>query len=112
MIPLRFTAGQGWRTLGLSGEETFEFAGLRAGVLAGAPIGVVATAVDGRRIAFTVSADVQTAFERRLLVAGGMLPSVLDHLTGAAADGTEVPTQAATEVAAEAANVTAISTTR
>ncbi len=85
VIPLRFAAGEGWRSLGLTGRERFTVEGLRDGVLEARSIEVIAETPE-RRIVFDVSADVQTAFERRLLQAGGMLPSVLEHLaeTGAA----------------------------
>ena len=80
VIPLRFAAGQGWRALGLTGHEIFTLAGVRDGVLDGTAVTVTARERD-RVVTFGVTADVHTAFERRLLVAGGMLPSVLDHLT-------------------------------
>ncbi|MCC7041434.1 MAG: aconitate hydratase AcnA [Burkholderiales bacterium] len=90
VVPLRFAAGQGWRALGLTGEETLAVEGLRSGVLDGAPIDVVATR-DDTRISFTVTADVQTAFEQRLLAAGGMLPAVLDRLLDPAPERTGAP---------------------
>lgn len=81
VVPLCFAPGQGWRERGLTGRERFALEGLRAGVLDGSPIRVIAHPDDGTvPIAFDVTVDVQTAFERRLLEAGGMLPSVLERL--------------------------------
>ena len=79
VIPLCFGAGEGWRSLGLTGRERFTIEGLRDGVLEAQSIRISAESA-GARIEFEVHADVQTAFERRLLLAGGMLPSVLDRL--------------------------------
>ncbi len=84
VIPLCFARGEGWRSLDLTGEEAFTLEGLRDGVLHGASVRVTAQA-SSRSVTFEVTADVQTAFERRLLEAGGMLPAVLDHLTDPAA---------------------------
>ena len=90
VVPLRFAPGQGWRALGLTGFETFTLSGVREGVLAGAPVTVVAHGGD-RPVTFAVTADVQTAFERRLLEAGGMLPSVLAQLSPSAAAAAAAP---------------------
>jgi aconitate hydratase len=80
VVPLRFLAGEGARALGLTGAERYSLRGLRAAVLEGTPVDVVAEGAGAARH-FTVAADVQTDAERRLLVDGGMLPSVMKHFS-------------------------------
>ncbi|MEP7328095.1 MAG: aconitate hydratase AcnA [Betaproteobacteria bacterium] len=79
VLPLRFATESGWRALGLSGTESFTLEGVRAGVLTGTPIAVTATG-DAGSIHFVVTADVHTDDERRILLAGGMLPAVLQSI--------------------------------
>ena len=76
VLPLAFMPNQGWRQLGLQGNEVFQFTGVEAGVREGTPIEV--TASDGARvIRFQACAQVLTAAERRLMAEGGIPASVL-----------------------------------
>ena len=79
VLPLRFAAGQGWRALGLTGDESFTLLGVREAVLTGSPVAVLAEGRD-TAIRFTVTAEIQTAAERRMLGDGGLLPSVFKRL--------------------------------
>ena len=79
VVPLRFASGEGARVLGLTGTETFVLRGLRDAVFKGTPVVVEATGPTGV-VKFTVSAEIQTDAERRILAEGGMLPSVLRNL--------------------------------
>jgi len=83
VLPLCFEAGEGWRSLGLTGEEQFEFSGIEAAVLRGEPVSVRAVR-DGRAIAFTARAALLTQAERQLMRAGGIPASVLETFKRAA----------------------------
>ena len=85
-----FAPGEGWRTLGLTGEEAITLDGLRASVLEGTPVQVIAERA-GFQASFAMHADVQTAFERKLLIAGGMLPAVLTTSIAGTCAGIHVP---------------------
>jgi aconitate hydratase len=76
VLPLAFKAGEGWRQLGLQGDETFSFENVEAGVRDGAPVRVIARK-DGREIRFETIPQVLTAAERRLMSDGGIPMSVL-----------------------------------
>jgi len=77
VVPLQFAPGEGWRTLGLTGEETFDLPSMRAGIKAGATLQVVATRPSGERVSFDVTPQVLTAAERRMMLDGGMMRDVL-----------------------------------
>ena len=79
VLPLAFEPGQGWRSLGLDGSERYSIRNVKEGIMTGAPINVQAIGDDGRRITFTVRAQVLTEAERQLMAAGGIPASVLHH---------------------------------
>ncbi|GAA5233698.1 aconitate hydratase AcnA [Verticiella sediminum] len=85
VLPLAFLPGQGWRQLGLTGEEQYRFTGVRAGVLDASPIDVVAEAA-GRTVQFQVLAQVLTQAERQLMCEGGIPASVLKSFLAADQD--------------------------
>ena len=76
VVPLRFAPDRGWRALGLTGDERFSLQGLRGSVLHGTPV-TVSVERDEATLRFEVTADIQTESERRILVDGGLLPSVM-----------------------------------
>jgi aconitate hydratase len=79
VLPLAFIPGEGWRQLGLQGDETFSFENIEAGVRNGEPIRVIAR--DGNReVRFQTVPQVLTAAERRLMADGGIPMSVLRGL--------------------------------
>lgn len=80
VLPLAFQPGEGWRVLGLVGDETFDFDGIEAAISAGAPVQVRARRPDGKSITFLAGAEVKTAAERRLMVQGGIPKSVMTEL--------------------------------
>lgn len=79
VLPLRFATGEGWRQLGLAGDECYALNGLRAAVLDGGRVTVHAAGVASTR-SFVVSAEIHSDAERRILRAGGLLPWVFDLL--------------------------------
>lgn len=76
ILPLAFMEGQGWRQLGLAGNESFHFENIEAGVKDGALISVTARQGD-RETRFQVRPQVLTAAERHLIAEGGIPSSVL-----------------------------------
>ncbi|RYD16815.1 MAG: aconitate hydratase AcnA [Lysobacteraceae bacterium] len=78
VLPCQFLEGQNARSLGLTGMETFDITGLAGGEAREAE--VVATAADGRRIAFKVQVLLLTPKEREFFRHGGILQYVLRQL--------------------------------
>jgi aconitate hydratase len=88
VLPLQFRAGENAQTLGLTGEEVFDIAGLLAGVkanFAGAnrELTVTAKRPDGTAVAFQAVSRIDTPQEVLYYVHGGILPYVLRQLLGA-----------------------------
>ena len=83
IVPLVFAPGDSIESLGLSGFETFAFAGLRGAVEAGTPVAATASAADGTTVRFEVRLDVSGAHESRLLAEGGIFAAILDQALGA-----------------------------
>jgi aconitate hydratase len=87
ILPLQFLPGQTVASLGLTGEETFDFVGL-AEVLSGsfAPgkqLTVTATTDAGKVTTFQTVVRIDTPQEVRYYTHGGILPFVLRQLVGA-----------------------------
>jgi aconitate hydratase len=80
VLPLELPEGQTWQSLGLSGEETFEIAGLDESLAPGAQISVQATAADGQQTEFTTTARIDTPVELDYYHNGGILQTVLRKL--------------------------------
>ena len=79
VLPLTFPPGTGWKSLGLTGRETFDLR-VPAGELAPrGPVDVVATRLDGTTVAFRVRCELHSATELEYYRAGGVLPYVMDH---------------------------------
>ena len=57
VLPLEFPEGQTWQSLGLSGEETYDIAGLDENLQPRSSITVTATANDGSAGSYTVEWD-------------------------------------------------------
>jgi aconitate hydratase len=75
IVPLAFPEGCSWRSLGLTGHEEFR---LKTGRMR--ETGFVE--VTAGAVSFRARADVPSAGEWDILLAGGMLPFLLDRLTG------------------------------
>ncbi len=82
VLPLEFTGGQSRQSLGLSGFETYEIAGLNEGLAPKATLTVRATAGDGSTRSFTALARIDTPEEMHYYRHGGILPYVLRSLVG------------------------------
>ncbi len=77
VLPLQFKDGQDTASLGLTGRETFDIVGLNDSVKPKQAIQVVATADDGKKTEFTVTARIDTEVEVEYYRNGGILQTVL-----------------------------------
>jgi aconitate hydratase len=80
VLPLQFVEGQSWRTLGLTGEEVYDIAGLGDGLKPGQKLEVEATAADGKKNRFTAKVRIDTPVELEYYKNGGILQTVLRRL--------------------------------
>jgi aconitate hydratase len=78
VLPLQFLAGQSAASLGLKGDESFDITGLQDG--AGRIADVMATAADGRKVAFKAQVLLLTPKEVEYFRHGGILHYVLRQL--------------------------------
>ncbi len=80
VLPLEFTDGATWQSLGLTGEETFDIADLGENLQVGAALSVTATAPDGTTREFTTKVRIDTPVELDYYRNGGILQTVLRKL--------------------------------
>jgi aconitate hydratase len=79
VLPLVFTNGDGWKTLGLDGTETFDISGVDS-VSPRCTISVTATKPDGKQIKFDAMCRLDTEIEIEYFKHGGILPYVLRNM--------------------------------
>ena len=77
VLPCQFLPGESRETLGLTGNETFDFTGVSEAVAKGGKATVTATAADGSKKTFQVQVRVDTPQEAEYYRSGGILPYVL-----------------------------------
>jgi aconitate hydratase len=82
VLPLEFTNGQTWQSIGLTGEEIFDFDGLGESLAPRATITVKATAPDGSAKTFPARVRIDTPVELDYYKNGGILQTVLRKLLG------------------------------
>jgi aconitate hydratase len=80
ILPLEFEPGVTWQSLGLTGEETFDFPMLDDSLRPRQKLKVVATAPDGKRMEFEVTVRIDTPVELDYYRNGGILQTVLRKL--------------------------------
>jgi aconitate hydratase len=80
VLPLEFKNGESAETLGLSGEEFFDFEGLGEGLKPFQNVRVTATAPEGSKKIFETTARVDTPVEVDYYKNGGILQTVLRKL--------------------------------
>jgi len=80
VLPLEFCGGQTWHSLGLTGEETFDIAGLGDGLKPRDELVVRAIAPDGKAVEFPVRVRIDTPVELEYYRNGGILQTVLRKL--------------------------------
>lgn len=82
IIPLVFADGQSIESLGLTGFETFSFAGLKLALESGQPVSVTARDASDNSIVFDAQLDVSGAQETELLRQGGIFQSLIANAKG------------------------------
>lgn len=80
ILPLEFPAGQTWQSLGLTGEELFDFPTLDDSLQPRSTIPVRATAADGRVTQFSAVVRIDTPVELDYYRNGGILQTVLRRM--------------------------------
>ena len=80
VLPLEFTEGQTRQSLGLTGFETFDIAGVDQTLKPRARLKVTAKGQEGQAKTFTVLARIDTPEELNYYRNGGILPYVLRQL--------------------------------
>ncbi|MFM8944987.1 MAG: aconitate hydratase, partial [Actinomycetota bacterium] len=79
IVPLQFAPGDSAGSLGLTGEEVFDVAGL-AGVEPGGSVTVTARRADGTATRFATTVRIDSSTEAQYVRHGGVLPMVLRQL--------------------------------
>jgi aconitate hydratase len=79
VLPLQFLPGESRDSLGLTGRETFDIAGV-AGLTPKAKLTVTVRREDGSAATFQAVARVDTPVEVEYLAHGGILPAVLRQI--------------------------------
>jgi aconitate hydratase len=82
VLPLQFLDGQTWKSLGLSGEETYEILGLNDSLQPRSKITVKATTPDGSAKIFEAAVRIDTPVELDYYKNGGILQTVVRKLLG------------------------------
>jgi aconitate hydratase len=80
ILPLQFMEGQGWRSLGLTGRETYYIEGIEEGLRPKKVLRVRARRDDGTEVTFNVLARLDTEVEVEYYQNGGILQTVLRKL--------------------------------
>jgi aconitate hydratase len=80
VLPCQFKAGENYASLGLKGDETFDFINLDDNLKPRQEIKIAATSFNGNRREFSVIARVDTPVEVEYLRNGGILQTVLRKL--------------------------------
>ena len=82
VLPLQFRAGDDARSLNLDGSETFDLLDIEQGIQQGQEVTLRITRRDGSQQTVSLLARIDTAIEAVYFQNGGILPYVLDSLTG------------------------------
>ncbi len=80
VLPLQFVAGETWKTLGLTGEETFTIEGLNDDLKPRSQVQVKAKSADGSEKTFTANVRIDTPVELEYYRNGGILQTVVRML--------------------------------
>ena len=80
VLPLQFLPGENQETLGFTGRETFDVAGINNDMKPGAELQVTLHRDDGSTTTFTVKSRIDSGVEVGYYRNGGILPTVLRQL--------------------------------
>jgi aconitate hydratase len=79
VLPLTFPEGQGWKSLGLTGRESFQLRVPSGTLTPRGAVEVTATPASGAPVRFVARAELHSATELEYYRAGGVLPYVMEH---------------------------------
>jgi aconitate hydratase len=82
VLPLQFQPGESWQSLGLTGEEVYDIAGLDESLQPRSTVRVTATAKDGSVKTFLANVRIDTPVELDYYKNGGILQTVVRKLVG------------------------------
>lgn len=80
VLPLQFSEGQSWQSLGLTGEETYDIPGISDQVKPGDKLQVIATRKDGEKVTFSTLVRLDSVVDVEYYRNGGILPTVLRQM--------------------------------
>ena len=80
VLPVEFTDGQTWQSLGLDGHETYSFPDLNDQIQPRGTMEVIATRTNGESVRFPVTVRIDTPVELDYYRNGGILQTVLRNL--------------------------------
>ena len=80
VLPLEFKSGDSWKSLGLTGEESFTIEGLNDQLKPLSTVKVHAKSNDGKTTTFDATVRIDTPVEMDYYRNGGILPTVLLNL--------------------------------
>ncbi|MDF2923628.1 MAG: aconitate hydratase [Paenibacillaceae bacterium] len=80
VLPLQFTDGASWKSLGISGTETFSITGLSDQIQPGQTVTVTATRLDGSSFQFPAAVRLDSTVDVDYYRNGGILQTVLRQL--------------------------------
>ncbi|MCR2804463.1 aconitate hydratase AcnA [Paenibacillus soyae] len=80
VLPLQFQEGQSWKTLGITGTETFDISGLSNDVQPGQTVTVTATRTDGTTFEFPAIVRLDSLVDVDYYRNGGILQTVLRQM--------------------------------
>ncbi len=80
VLPLQFMPGDNWKSLGLTGDDSFEILGLHDAMLPRAEMTVQVTHADGTRTSFQAMSRIDTPVEVNYYRNGGILQTVLRRM--------------------------------
>ncbi|TFE26896.1 aconitate hydratase AcnA [Cohnella luojiensis] len=83
VLPLQFPTGQGWKTLGITGRETFEISGMSNDVTPGQTVTVTAKREDGTTFEFQAIARLDSMVDVDYYRNSGILQTVLRQMIAA-----------------------------
>jgi len=80
VLPLQFTGGDSWKTLGITGRETFDVVGINNDVQPGQTVKVIATREDGSKFEFNTLARLDSMVDVDYYRNSGILQTVLRQI--------------------------------
>ncbi|SEP02797.1 aconitate hydratase AcnA [Paenibacillus sp. OV219] len=83
VLPLQFTEGQSWKSLNITGRETFDIVGLSNGVQPGQVVKVIATREDGTSFEFSAAVRLDSMVDVDYYRNSGILQTVLRQMIAA-----------------------------